>query len=218
MKYCNSCHISFNTSSKLCPLCQNKLEGICNDVVFPKNIRLSTNSLIMKIILFSSIVVFLITNFVELYITGKIKYGLYINLGLITNICIIYVILKNYQDILRMFEKYGLILILIILGWYLVTKNKIITNYIIPSICLVELLFNLVVGIILRSNYLVKYSGLILVNLILLVLPSLLVILGLTSNNLMSYICLICAIIAISGLVIFCFDSIKEELSKIFNV
>ena len=49
-------------------------------------------------------------------------------------------------------------------------------------------------------------------------LPIILVLLKMTTFNILAYICFLSSIIAILALLIFCFDEIKEELSKIFNV
>lgn len=218
MKKCNSCKIEFNTSEKLCPLCQNELVGECENEVFPKNIRFTANSLILKIVLFISVVIALIVGFIEVYNMHSLKYTCYTSLGLTTNFCVIYFILKNYQNVLKMLGKYGFILIVLILIWYFVTKNTIIMDYIVTSICLLELLFNFITGLVLKRSYLVKYSNIIVMNIFLLILPSIFVALGFITNPIMAYICLIFALITIAGLFIFCFDDIKEELSKIFNV
>ena len=85
MKKCNSCNIEFSTSSNLCPLCQNILTGECNNLMFPSNIRYKTNSLILKIVLFSSICIFLISAFIEILLTNNLIYSSYVGLGLITN-------------------------------------------------------------------------------------------------------------------------------------
>lgn len=218
MKKCKSCNINFNTKENLCPLCQNKLSGYCDDLIYTKNIKISTNILIMRIILFISISISIITSFIELYFSGTVNYNIYVYLGFLTNYCVINFILKNTRNILKMFIMYGLILIILTLIWYYVTKLSIITNYIIPVIAIFELIFNLVIGIILKKKYFVRYSNLIVMNVFLLLLPIILVCFGLTTNNLMSYICLALALITISGLLIFFFDDIKEELSKIFNI
>lgn len=218
MKKCNSCNVNFTTSEVLCPLCQNNLYGVSEESMFPKNIRYNTHSLILKILLFSSIVITIVSSFIELYIFNRIKYNIYVYLGLITNYYIIYFILKNSKNILKMFFKYGIVLIFLTLLWYYFTKGKFIVNYVIPSIALGELLFNILISIIIRKNYFIKYSNLILTNLFLLILPVLLVLFNITTNDLMSYICLVVALITIFGLIIFCLDDIKEELSKIFNI
>lgn len=218
MKKCNSCNILFNTNELICPLCQNTLIGKSGNSIFPKNIRHKTHSLILKIVIFSSLVSAIISTFIELYIFNKINYNIYVYLGLLTNYSIIYFILKNSKNILKMFFKYGFLLIILTFIWYYFTKVKFIVNYIIPSIGLFELLFSVLISLIIRKNYFIKYSNLILMNLFILLLPIFLVLFNITSNNLMSYICFISALITIIGLIIFCYDDIKEEVSKIFNV
>lgn len=218
MKYCPSCNIEFNTSEKMCPLCQNILEGDTKDLAFASNTRYKTNSLILKILLFISIVVFLICAFIELNVSGNINWSMYVALGLLTNFVVIYFILKNYQNTFKMFAKYGLIIVLLLIMWYLYTKTSIITNYIIPIVCLLELLFNLFVGIILRKNYILKYTSQLLLNTFLCLVPLILVTLNLTTNNILSYICSLCSIITIVGMLIFFYDDIKDEITKFFNI
>ena len=218
MKKCDSCNIEFNTNENLCPLCQNILVGNSDEINFPSNIRYKTNSLILKILLFSSLTILLIFSFLEYILFKNLHISLYISLGLLTNYVIVYFILKNCNNIFKIFNKHGIIVICLLIIWYMVTKSKIITNYIIPSVCLFELLFNFVVSIILRKNYLVKYSTQILMNIILLFLPIILVLLKLTTNNILSYICSLSSIITILGLLIFFYDDIKDELRKIFNI
>lgn len=218
MKYCPSCDIEFNTKEKMCPLCQNILEGDTKDLAFASNTRYKTNSLILKILLFISIVVFLICAFIELNLSGNISWSIYVALGLLTNFIVIYFILKNYQNTFKMFAKYGLIIVLLLIMWYLYTKTSIITNYIIPIVCLLELLFNLFVGIILRKNYILKYTSQLLLNTFLCLVPLILVTLNLTTNNILSYICSLCSIITIVGMLIFFYDDIKDEITKFFNI
>lgn len=218
MKKCISCNIEFNTNEKLCPLCQNILIGSCNDLRFPINARYKTNSLIKKIVLFSSITIFLVFAFIEYIISNNLKISSYIGVSLITNYVIMTLILKNFHNIYVVFGKYGLTIIALLIIWYLLIKSPIITNYIIPSICIFELLFNIIVGFILRKNYHIKYLQQILMNIFLLILPIIFVWLKLTTNNIMSYICCLISVISITGLLIFSYDEIEEELSKLFNV
>ena len=218
MKKCNSCNINFNTTKKFCPLCQNKLYGKDSISIYPENIRRNTYSLILKIVIFISLIASIISSFIELYIFKKINYNIYVYLGLITNYMIIYFILKNSKNIFKMFFKYGVLLIFLTILWYYFTKVKFIVNYIIPSIGLIELIFSLIVSLIIRKNYFIKYSNLIFINICILLIPIILVLFKITTNNLMSYICFISALITIIGLIIFCYDDIKEEILKIFNV
>lgn len=218
MKNCPNCKIKFNIKENYCPLCQNKLNGTKSNLVFPTNIRLKTNILILRMILFISVTIIIISGFIELYLKNNINYTVWILGGLITNYLVMYVILKNSQNILKFFEKYGLLLVVLTFLWYLGTRRQIIINYIIPSLCFCELLFNFITAIIIRSNYVVNYLRFILINVFLLILPIIFVLLGFTTSNLLSYICLIFALIVIIGLLIFYYDNIKEELRKLFNI
>jgi len=217
MKKCRSCNIEFNTNEKRCPLCQNELEGEPDEQLFPKNIRYETNSLILKIVLFASIVAFLVIGFIDFLVIKNLKLMGYVGLGVLTNLVVIYFILKNYQNIYKILGRYGFIIIALLLVWYFYTKSPVITNYIIPSVCFFELAFNLIVGSILRRNYMIKYSSQIMVSIFLLFLPIVLVAFKMTTNNILSYICVLLSVIAIIGLLIFFFDDVKEELGKIFN-
>ena len=218
MKKCESCNIKFNTSSKLCPLCQNKLIGNMSSSIYPKNVRRNTYSLILKIVIFVSLVSAIISTFIELYIFNDINYNVYVYLGLVTNYSIIYFIMRNSKNVFKMFFKYGVLLIFLTFIWYYFTRVKFIVNYIIPSIGLLELIFSLMVSLIIRKNYFIKYSNLILINICILIIPIILVMFNIPTNNLMSYICFIVALITIIGLIIFCYDDIKEEVLKIFNL
>lgn len=218
MKKCASCNIDFNTNEELCPLCQNKLTGINKTKVFPTNIRLRTNIIILKWLLFISIVISIIVTFIEFYTSHKIWYSLFIIGGLFTNYIIIHYILKYKENILKLFGKYGVILITLSLIWYIATKNTFITNFIIPTFCILELLFNVITFIVLRTNYLVKHLNLILLNILLVLVPMALILFKCTTFDILSYISILFALIVLVGLVIFYFDEIKIEMKKIFNI
>ena len=218
MKKCNSCNIEFNTSSKYCPLCQNVLVGEAKDIQFPKNVRYQSNSLIQKLLLFGSIIIALIFGFVELLVTKKLTISTYVGLGLLTNYLVILLIIKHYQNIYKVFTNYGIFIVSLLLIWYFVTKIAIITNYIIPSVCLFELLSNLTIEVVLRKHKIFKTTKKFVVNILLLLLPIVLVLLNQTTNDIMAYICLLISIIALVGALIFSFNEIKEEFSKIFNI
>ena len=218
MKECEACKIKFNTNEKYCPICHNPLKGECNDTVFPLNTKYKESSMLLKILLFLSITILLIFNFLELYETKSIHYSLYIGLGLITNYITVLHIVKNYQNLYKMMGKYGTIVVALLLVWYFLTKRPVITNYVIPIVCILELVFNFLIGVVIKDRYIFKYSGQLLMNLFLLLVPVILVLFKLTTKNFLSYICCLLCIISIIGLLIFFLQEIKEELSKIFNI
>ncbi len=218
MKKCNCCNIEFNTNSKYCPLCQNILVGESNESMFPKDVRHKTNSLILKLALFGSLLISIVYGFVELLVLKKLVVTIYVAMGLITNYIVMTLIIRHYQNIYKVFGKYGVFIVCLLLIWYLVTKLKIITNFIIPLVCLFEFIFNIIIELILRRHKIIKNSKQLIVNIFLLLLPIVLVLLKQTTYNILAYICLLFAIIGLLGALIFSFNDVKEEFSKIFNI
>lgn len=218
MKECKSCNIKFNIQEELCPLCQNKLVGDCNKTIFPTNTIFRVHSLLLKILLFISVITTVISFSIEMYLSNKICISIILSGALLTNYIVVYYILKNKQNILELIGKNGLLIDILLILWFLYTKETIITNYIIPIVCLLELLFNSILFIILRKNYVTNYFKLIILNILLLLIPILLILLNWTTNDVLSYICFIFALILLLGMLIFYHDELKEEIEKIFNV
>lgn len=217
MKKCVSCNIQFNTKDKYCPLCNNKLEGKYKDNIYPVNIRKNKSNLILKVILFISVVIAVISVFVEYHNFKKIEISLYIILILLTNICVIKYIFSSYKNIIKLFGRYGFIIDVLLLIWFYFTRAYVITNIIIPFVAIVELIFNFIVGIALRDSYFTRYSDLIVLNLLISILPCILVLLGLTTYNLVSWICFLISIIIISFLFIFFYRETRDTIYKKLN-
>lgn len=204
MKTCKHCHIQFVTTEEICPLCQNGLSGK-SDSVFPSNVRYKTGSFLLKLLLFLSIVVVLLTGFIEFLVREQFYYSWFVFGGLLTNYIVIYFTLKNKQNVLGLFLEYGFIFVILSFLWYLGTGYRVIPNFIIPSICIFELLFNSITFIILKNNYIVNYFSLVLLNLLLLLFPALLLLFRVITFPLLSYICFCFALILLIGLFIFYF-------------
>lgn len=217
MKKCNSCNILFNTNEKLCPLCQNKLLGNSKSV-FPINYRYKTVTMINKIILFLSISIAIICSFIDLLLNSQITWSFVVILVLITNHIVTQTILRSYKDTLSMLGKYGVVIMIILFIWYFYTKNTIITNYIIPAVCIAELLFTAVLSIILRNSYVLRYIRLILLNIFISIIPTVLVLFNLTTYNILAYIASIISLLVLTALIIFYYEELKDELNRIFNI
>ena len=102
--------------------------------------------------------------------------------------------------------------------WYVITKNTNITNDIIPSFCIFELLFNLISFIVLKNHYIVGYLKILLLNLFLLIIPGILILLNCITVPILTWIAFVLGLIILLGLLIFYFDDIQLECKKIFNI
>ena len=67
---------------------------------------------------------------------------MYVVLGVMTNCITLIYILRSYKDVFKLFGRYGAVLMLLLIAWYIFTKSKYIVNLVIPGLCILELLFN----------------------------------------------------------------------------
>lgn len=219
MKHCINCDIKFSTYDKFCPLCQNKLKGTCKNYLFPHNKKYrNKQSILHKILLFISLVSIIIVIFIDYNLNKKIVFSQYSTLGIISLYFIVNTIISNFNKPIKLFMKLGPVINILLLAWFFYKKVYILTNYIIPSICLVELLYNLTVCLVIGEKYFINYSRLLVINLLFLLIPNILSIFNQTTNNVLPLICLLLLITSILSLVIFMRDTIKEELIKMTNI
>lgn len=217
MKKCNKCNIKYNIAEDYCPLCNNKLEGKCDNVIYPKDYNYISNSIFLKTLIIVSILIFLIATITEFYYMKTLSITLLVGGFLIANYLLISYYLKNSGYILELIGKSGLVVNILLIIWYLYTKDTNITNYIIPLICIFELLFNLIAFLILKKKFIFNYLKIFLLNILLLFIPVILSLLNWSTYKYFSYLCLVFGIVSLTAVIIFYFEELKEELKKIFN-
>lgn len=216
MKRCECCSLDINTLSNRCPICSSKLEGTGKDAIIPRTKR-SKLPIVMKLILFVSIASCIICSYVNYIINGDFTWSTYVILGVFSNYLILYLIFKSRRDTLKLLIKYGFIVVLLLFIWFYFTKVYLLTNIIIPSFCIFELLLADVVACIIRKNHIRKYLKIIVSNILVSFIPLLLKIFNFTTYDLLIHVSIMVSIINLLGLIIFDFDDLKNELKKIFN-
>ena len=218
MRKCTKCNIDFNGDIKYCPLCQNKLAGTPSASVFPKNIKRQKDTILFKILFFVTTVFCISSIFMEYVLTKKLEYSIFAVLALITNLILLFFILKNYQNVVKIMTKYFIFILASLLIWFFMTKSLTITTYVIPGLCILIFLFNSIAMLVFKNYYIDKYSGVILVDAIIGLIPMVFVLLNLTVFNIPAYICLLLDIFIFLALIIFCKDRILSEFKKLFSL
>lgn len=219
MKTCINCNIKFNTYEKLCPLCQNKLKGTCKNYLFPHNKKYrNKQNIFHKILLFITLISIFIVFLIDYNINKRLVFSQYSILGMLSGYFILNLIITTYNKPVKLFLKLGPIVNIILLIWFFYKDLYLLTNYIIPSIGLLELLYNFIISLVLREKYFINYSRLLIINLLFLLIPSILSYFNMTTNNILSLICLVTFVTSILSLLIFARDSIVEELNKMINI
>ena len=151
MKHCNKCDVDINTNEKYCPLCQAKLEGK-NSSVYPV-LKSKAIDVILKIILFISLVSIFINCYIDYVINNKLTYSIFVILGVVSFYILIKYIFKSvHKDLLSVFYNIMLIVIILLFIWFGATKTDVIVSIIIPSITIFDLLLSTILALILRKT------------------------------------------------------------------
>ena len=115
-------------------------------------------------------------------------------------------------------NKYFIIILILKILWFFITKSLIITTYIIPILCIIILIYNSITMLVLKDSYTIKFLKIILIDCIIGLIPWILTLLKLTTHNILSNICLILDFLIVIGLLIFCKENVIEECKKLFNI
>lgn len=212
---CNVCDVEVNSRGKRCPICGNELQGTVKEYVYP-HIRRKKN-LPVKVLLFLSLVTVLLTGYIDYQFNSKFTWSIYVLLGVVTNFISINYILKSYKDVFGLLGRYGFIVIVLCYIWYLFTGVSFIPNYVIPGLCIAELIFSDVIALIFKRKKIKKYVGILITNVLLALVPSLLLFFNISTINIVAHISILFSIINILVLVLFDFNDVKDEITMIFN-
>ena len=217
MKHCNSCNIDVNTDEKVCPLCQSRLTGECTPV-FPMP-AVKKLDIFLKILLYIVIIGILATGFIDYYPDKAFSYSIYALLGGVSGyILLVYILKKARKDWISFFFNISVISIILLSIWFYFTRIQLIMDYFIPGITIFDLVFSTIMALILRQKYTRKYIHIIVMNIFFGFIPLLLVLLHLSTDMLLAQISMILAVITIIGLIIFDFNSLKEEIARMFFI
>lgn len=217
MKHCNSCNIDINTEEKVCPLCQARLTGECTPVFPVPSVK--KMDLFLNILLYLVIIGIAATGYIDYYPDKTFTYSIYALCGGISGYVLFrYFVKKVRKDLIGFFFNISIICLILLSGWYYFTRWQLIMDYIIPGITIVDLVASTIMALILKQKYTRKYVHIIVMNVFFGFVPLLLVLLKIAADPMLAQISMILAIVTILGLIIFDFNSLKEEIARMFFI
>lgn len=217
MKHCDKCGVGFTGELDQCPLCQAELKGKAVPSMFPRNEVKKSGAMALKVLAFATGVCLLAVLFLWRLLSAPGDIIITVCLGLIMNYLFVRNILMHSPDFLRVVVRYFLILLAIAAVWFLVTWNMIITTFIIPSICLVALVFDAVLISVFRGTFVSGYAKYLLFDVILGLTPLVLVALGLTTWDVLANISALTASVLLLALLVFTRKQLVAEIRKLFS-
>ena len=126
-------------------------------------------------------------------------------------------ILTHTPDFLRVVARYFLVLLAIAAIWFLVSRNPVVTTFVIPGICLVALVFDGVLLAVFRGTFVSGYAKYLLFDVGLGLIPLALQALGLTTWDVPSLVSALTASVFLLGLVVFARKQLTAEIRKLFS-
>ena len=112
----------------------------------------------------------------------------------------------------------GLFVLLAIAAiWFLVSRNPVVTTFVIPGICLVALVFDGVLLAVFRGTFVSGYAKYLLFDVGLGLIPLALQALGLTTWDVPSLVSALTASVFLLGLVVFARKQLTAEIRKLFS-
>jgi hypothetical protein len=215
MKTCNNCNINIDTPSVKCPICGSILVGKDKDTTYPRVKKKYTT--FNRILMFILSVIMIINVYLDLQLTNHITWSKYVVFGCAVFYIVVRSIIRSHRNPMSLLTGYAFLLVVLLLIFFWLTKFYVITNFIIPILCLTELIISVFYALVVKNKYIKKYLSVIVTNMLVSFIPFGLMIFKSTTFNVLVNISYVLSIISFVGLIIFDYDDLKDELSKIFN-
>ncbi len=224
MRYCECCKVRIQGSHEHCPLCQRILtihenvgESSCVESVeaFPYIPSIyKSNYIVFKIMSFISIALVIVSITLNLIISNKHWWSLFVVLGVVCFWIFFYVAFSKRKNIPKNILYQVVIISFFVFVWDHLTGWKgWSVDFVIPILCFMDLLVLLVLSKILHSDV-DDYIIYMLIAGIFGIAPILFYLFGFLHYALPSIICIASSVLFLSGTVIFQGDKIKEELKR----
>ena len=217
MRRCTRCGVEFSGDLDRCPLCQAQLEGKAEPSAFPKNEVRKSGTVALAVLAFATGACLLVMVFLGRFLSLPGDIVLTVCLGLVVNYLFVRNILTHSPDFLRVVARYFLVLLAIAAVWFLVSRNPLVTTFVIPGICLVALVFDTVLVAVFRGTFVARYAKYLLFDVALGLAPLALVALGLTTWDVPAFVSALVSSVFLLWLLVFMRRQLLAEVHKLFT-
>lgn len=218
MMACDECGVSFTGELDRCPLCGSALAGTPSPSAFPVSVVQRTSTLARRAL--AALTVACITATVFGAVTLHASW--LSTIALCAAILVAYLFVRNLlvhtPDVLRIVERYFLILLALCAIWFITAGNTIATTYVIPFISIAAILFNSVLVALERDAFVAGYAKYLLYNVVLGFAPLVFVATGLADNAAPAIASAIAAVVLVVLLGILTRRQTADEARKLFSL
>ncbi|MDD6192727.1 MAG: DUF6320 domain-containing protein [Lachnospiraceae bacterium] len=218
MKTCPYCNITVGGTNSKCPICQNRLSGESTENHWPYQETLKKESVLYKLQLFivlSLVIVSLALDFL-LDLQAGVHWSVIVTLWLLAFEFGIIKLFRNYFSPSKVVTEVALIISLLLLfSGYWMHHTMVITDFIIPIICIGTLVTNFILILVDRASNAMVY---LLCNVLVGALPYLVFLFMKHTIPFLWVLCLMISVITFIGACVFRGRQVWGELQKRFNM
>lgn len=217
MKQCPSCRVGFTGDLDRCPLCGDELTGVASPSVFPKSEIAAPRKLAARMLLVMTLAVLALV--ISIGFAAKTAPLLVAAacVALIVNYIFVRNIIVHVSSMLRMIERYYLVLMALALICVAATGDTNVATFVIPVLSLIALLSNGVLVIMFRNAFVQGYAKYLLFDLALGIVPLVLLACGLVWWAPLAMASAVVAVLLLVVMLCFTGQQLVSELRKLFN-
>lgn len=218
MAYCSKCKVHIESNHKLCPLCQNKLEGTGEEVYPFVPTPMKRYSTFFKILLICSVLISLLMIFLDIIIPTKHHFSIYVIAGLLCLFIFLKISLTRRENLPRsiLFQVISLGIIVTLWDYFTGFRGWSIT-YVIPIVCIVGSIDMLILAKVMKlyiDEQLIYFLDIFLLGLV----PTIFLITNIVDTNIPSLICIFLNTVAFFLVLILRWDMVIEEIKRRFHI
>ena len=221
MQWCDKCEISVRGTSRHCPLCQNELTSVDEEMetIYPLEYPTEVEKhMVIKVINFTMLVAGCLGIFINLLFPTKIWWGLILVIILIGARVSLSTAIAKHRNILKYLLHQSIIIIIIAMvidvasgrhGWSL--------NFILPIIFTLAMLLMYLLSKILHLHV-QDYMIYLLLDAVFGIIPIIFLLLDWVTSPIPSFVCVLTSVISVIGLISFEGPAMYSELKRRLHV
>lgn len=217
MMHCPICKVEFTGDLDRCALCGSSLEGTPDPSPFPC-VPIQRKNLIARRILGGITAAVLIAWCIfclSVQIPGVIGITVLGALGL--NWFFIRNLMMHAPNTLRAIKRYFLVVMVMALGWFVVTRSPIASSLVIPVVALIAILFDAVLLAVQGSRLVEEYGKYVLYDIAFGIIPPLLMLTDTVMWPTLSWSCAVASAAMLTVLLVVNRHAMADETRKLFN-
>lgn len=219
MKYCEKCKINVRGNIKNCPLCQNKLSGSSDEILYPKlETVFKQYKIFFKFLILITAIISVTSLAVNLLIPQSGIWSLFVVFGIICFWICLVTAYKRRNNLAKNISSQVFLISILCIIWDIVTGWRGWSlSYVLPISCTAAIFSLVILSRLLKfapADYIVCLATDILLGII----PLIFFLSGLASTGIPSVICTGLSVIAFIFILLFEGKEIKIELAKRLHI